>query len=185
MSKKAEPVEVQYLPMPNHTKKEAETFGPHFTAFEAEHGRLPTTDEAIDMARPLDSPMHDGYTWDNDQCGDLYRRKEALDHLRCYQLVYTPGVRRDIAYSLSVPVRRDVIEAAEEQGQSIPRRQRVTWEQIAADPELAHDALAEVFGYVWAKRNELGQFADDHPWVKRLCRAMDEGHKQLDMTLVS
>jgi len=71
-----------------------------------------TPDEVVEAARPDDSPIHDCFTWSNEEAGQRYRLNEARSLIRRVRIEYVHHVRE-----IRMPVYvRDPERPANEQG---------------------------------------------------------------------
>lgn len=66
-------------------KVDANTVGREFEAIEARDGRL-TKKAIVDAARPVDSPMHSMYEWDDAIAGEKYRESQAGFYIRSLEV---------------------------------------------------------------------------------------------------
>jgi hypothetical protein len=127
---------------------------------EANGALLPAT--VVQAARPMKSPLHPCFEWDNSKAAKAYREQQAREILRKIVVVYENDKGEQEEIRAFVSIRDDNDEAG----------YYTSTARLVDDDELLGNVLEQILSELIAIKNKYAQFRDSR--LQKIWAAVDE-----------
>lgn len=134
-----------------HIKADAQSVGEELTRLQRDNGERLTPRIVVDAARPVESPLHPAFEWDDVRAAELFREDQARHVIRCVRVVKQDG---DATKLQRVFVNVVETTADGEENAYVPMA------RIASDADLYRQVLERAAADLRAWESRYDQFAE-------------------------
>lgn len=134
-----------------YVKGDAQTVGEELTRLQRENGERLTPRIVVDAARPIESPLHSSFEWDDLAAAEKFREEQARTVIRCVRVVKHEGETTTVQR-----VFVNVVEVIDEEEQN----SYVPLTRVLSDADLYRQVLARAAADLQSWEDRYQQFAD-------------------------
>ena len=134
-----------------HIKADAHAVGEELTKLQRENGERLTPRVVVDAARPVESPLHAAFEWDDLVAAEKFREDQARHVMRCVRVIKQEGEQTTLQRAFVNVV--EVIDEEEQHGY-------VPMARVLSDAELYQQVLARAASDLRSWEDRYQQFTD-------------------------